>query len=129
MSGKIEIDFQRPIKDQSGEPIKVPKENGGDDDEGDEEGLRNMVIADHVTEFLQAAKSTVDSRAEGSALQKLIGDIETQETEYTERSVELILKYFDKVLENNDSTGRPPHVMDELFDFLNDLEEKINDDS
>lgn len=130
---KLEIDFYQPIENENGDVIKIPKRDDGDNvirDEDDNPEIRDVVIAEHLVDFLEAGFSLVNSRAEFSALQTVTGKIETEETQYTERQLSIVLDTVDKVLENKDgSTGKAPVVMKGLFSFLDDLEEKIKDDS
>jgi len=130
MTDKIEVDFNKPVTNKDGDPIKVPKRDGSGEIEEGEEGheVEEMEIGDQLVEFLEAGKSMVDSRAEGTALDAIIGDIEKREPKITERSIEKILKTFDKVLESTESTGKSPAIMTNLFEFLDDLEDKLEDD-
>lgn len=129
---KIKIDFYQPIENENGDVIEVPKKDGEGKiirDKDDNPETRDVVIAEHLVDFLEAGFSLVNSRAEFSALQTVTGKIETEETQYTERQVRIVLDTVDKVLENKDgSTGKAPVVMKGLFEFLDELEGRIEDD-
>ncbi len=127
----MKIDFTQPIENKDGAPIKVPKRDEDGEIITGEEGpeTRPVTIGEQISDFLESGLSLTNNRAEGSALLKILGDIETQEDEYTERSVEIILDFVDRVLENIDgSTGKDPTVMRNIYTFLDALEERVEED-